>query len=123
MERTKRQGLLLALCAALAFGAVEPRAQSSDFEEPMPEATIDPVISPTVYQGGMVVVRVTVAETGAVADVNVVRPFPALTEAVVAAVRQWRFKPARLKGRVVAATTNVAVQVTLIRTVAPPAGR
>jgi len=123
MEHTKRRGLLLALSAALALGVVQPGAQSNDFEEPIPETTVEPVVSPTVYQGGMVVVRVAVAAAGTVADIEVVRPFPALTEAVVAAVRQWRFKPARLNGRPVAASTNVAVQVALIRTVAPPAGR
>jgi protein TonB len=91
--------------------------------EPLPETTVDPVVSPMVYQGGTVVLRVTVGENGSVGEIEVVQPFPALTDPVVAAVRQWRFKPATLNGRAVSASTTVAVHVALVRTIAPPAGR
>jgi TonB family protein len=116
---------LLALTAAMSLGVMSSGAQpgTNVFVEPIPETTVDPAISPVTYQGGTVVVRVAVTEDGTVDSVEVVRPFPALTDAVVAAIRQWRFKPATFDGRTVAASTNVALHVALVRSIAPPAAR
>ena len=122
MQHGRRRSLL-AVSVALVLAAGSSSAQPNAFEDPLPETTVDPVISPVAYQGGTVVLRVAVAEDGTVTAVEVVKPFPALTDAVVAAVDQWRFKPATLNGRNVAASTTVAVHVALIRTVAPPPGR
>ncbi len=108
-----------ALACALAAGLLSARVQQDEFQDPIPEQTVDPVIAPMVYQGGMVVMRVTVTVDGAVAGIDVVKPFPALTDPVVAAVRQWRFTPARRDGRPVEAITTVAVHVALMRTVIP----
>ena len=108
-----------ALACALTVGLVSARAQQGEFQEPIPEQTVDPVIAPMVYQGGMVIMRVMVTVDGSVAGIEVIKPFPALTDPVVAAVRQWRFKPARRDGRPVEATTTVALYVALMRTVVP----
>jgi TonB family protein len=97
-------------------------AEQPFFREPQPLVTVDPLIAPTVYQGGTVVLRVSVADTGAVTDVAVINSAPALTESVIEAVRQWRFSPARLDGTPVAARITVAVYVALQRNVAPPPG-
>ena len=70
-----------------------------------------------VYQGGLVVAEIEVLADGAVGNVRILRPMPALTEPVIAALRQWHFTPARLDGQPVAARTTVAVQVVLIRNV------
>ena len=107
------------LACALTLGFASARAQQTAFQEPIPEQTVDPVIAPLVYQGGMVILRVIVKEDGSVAGIEVVKPFPALTDPVVAAVRQWRFTPARRDGRAVEATTTVAVHVVLMRTIVP----
>jgi TonB family protein len=111
---------VFALSAVVALAAVSWGAQPDAFEEPIPETTVDPIVSPMVYQGGTVVLRVAVGETGSVGDIEVVQPFPALTDPVVTAVRQWRFRPATLNGRAVAASATVAVYVALVRTIAPP---
>ena len=108
-----------ALACALTVGLVSARAQQDTFQDPVPAQTVDPVIAPMVYQGGMVIMRVTVKVDGSVAGIEVVKPFPALTDPVVAAVRQWRFTPARRDGLPVEATTTVAIHVALMRTVVP----
>jgi TonB family protein len=100
---------------AAASGAVQP----TPFQEAVPVTTVEPTISPLVHQGGTVVLRAQVAPTGVVSAVDVVQPYPALTEPVVAAVRQWRFAPARLNGQAVEARTMVAVHVVIDRTVIP----
>ena len=114
-------GVLLACVLTARIASVETAAQPF-FQEPQPVSTVDPVIAPTVYQGGTVVLRVSISETGAVDDISLVTSVPALTEPVIAAVRQWRFSPARLDGRPVAARTTLAVYVALQRNVAPPPG-
>jgi protein TonB len=95
-------------------------AQQGRFEEAMPLTTVDPLISPMVYEGGTVVLRVKVARSGRVDDIEVTSGFPALTRPVVEAVRRWTFTPAKLRGRPVEATTTIVVHVALQRTVAPP---
>ena len=76
---------------------------------------VDPVISPLVVSGGTVVLRVEVDAAGGVTGVEAVRPVAALTEPAVAAVRQWRFTPARLGGKPLKSTTTVAVHVAIVR--------
>jgi TonB family protein len=102
---------------------VAASAAQAFFREPQPLVTVDPVIAPTVYQGGTVVLRVSVSDTGAVTDIAVLNTTPALTDPVVNAVRQWRFSPARLEGTPVAARTTVVVYVALQRNVAPGPGQ
>jgi TonB family protein len=115
--------MAVAVAGALAVFAAASPAQPNLFQEPVPVTTVDPVVSPNVYQGGTVVVRVSVSETGGVNNVEVVTPAPALTDSVVQAVRQWRFAPARFNDRPIAARVTVAVHVALIRNIAPPPGR
>ena len=51
---------------------------------------------------GLVVLRVLVSETGAPVEIKVEKAARAdLTDAAVAAARQWRFEPARKGGRAV----------------------
>ena len=111
--------LWIAVACVLVLGAVSRRMQESQLEEPVPAKVVDPVISAFVYQGGTVVMRVTVEANGTVSGIGVVKPFPALTDPVVTAVRLWRFKPAILNGHAVSATTTVALHVALVRTVVP----
>jgi TonB family protein len=62
---------------------------------------------------GTVLVQALVLEDGTVGDWRVVQSVPGLDEAAVAAVRQWRFKPALNKGVPVAVWVAVPVKFTL----------
>jgi TonB family protein len=65
---------------------------------------------------GLVVVRVGVAETGVVSDVQVLRSsHQAFEDPAVEAVRLARFRPARLDERSVAAIVEIPIQFTLPR--------
>jgi TonB family protein len=112
--------LLLAFLTggALSWAPQLPLSGRPDVcEGPVPISTVEPVVSPLVYSGGFVVTRVRVAPDGSVAQVEVLSPFPALTEPVEAAVRQWRFTPATRDGRAVEGCVVVAVQISLNRAV------
>ena len=111
-----RTVLWMAMACFVVGASLVSRAQSTAYLDPIPETTVDASIPPTVYQGGTVVARVMVRADGSVSGVVVIKPFPALTDPVVAALRQWRFRPARRNGRAVDATTTVAVQVVIVRT-------
>ncbi len=59
---------------------------------------------------GAVILRATIDQQGGITDVEVLRGLQmGLTEAAVAAVRQWKFKPATLNGRPVAVYFNLTV--------------
>jgi TonB family protein len=51
---------------------------------------------------GTVIIKYVVTESGQVTNVRVVRGPQALRAVCVAAVKRWRFKPAKLEGRPVA---------------------
>jgi len=74
---------------------------------------IKPVYPPVALQariGGLVVLRVLVSETGQALQVEVLRGATAgLTEAAVAAVKQWKFTPAKKGDTAVAAWTTVPI--------------
>jgi len=101
-----------------SLGGLAQRAE--EYEEPLPLHTVDPLVSPLVFQGGTVVLRVLVSVSGQVSEIEVISGFPALTQPVIEAVRQWRFTPAKLDRRPIAARTTVVVHVALQRVVAPP---
>ena len=63
-------------------------------------------------QHGTVLLRVKVAADGSVSDLSVKRTsgFPALDEAAIAAVRRWKFEPARVAGQPVAEEVEVPVR-------------
>ena len=62
---------------------------------------------------GVVLVQALVIEDGSVADCRIVNSIPLLDEAAIAAVRQWRFKPARTAGKPVAVWLAVPVRFSL----------
>ena len=69
---------------------------------------IPPVYPPTDVQG-IVVLHAIIAPDGTVRNVSVVSGHPALQNAALAAVRQWRYQPYLLNGRPVAVDTTVLV--------------
>ena len=102
---------------ALDAGQPPPPAGRNvrDCTDPIPTRVVEPVVSPLVYAGGTVVARALVSTAGAVRAIEVVRPVAALVDPVTAAVRQWRFSPARCEGEATEAWTTVAVHVMLLR--------
>lgn len=62
---------------------------------------------------GVVMLQVLVLEDGSVGDCRIVHSVPALDDAAVASVRQWRFKPALSAGRPVAVWVAVPVRFAL----------
>ena len=120
LKWTATAGIVLA--CGLAVARASTRAEQPFFSEPRPVSIVDPLIAPTVYQGGTVVLRVGVNDSGVVSDIEVLSAVPAITDPVVAAVRQWRFAPARLNDQPIAARTTIAVFVALQRNVAPGPG-
>lgn len=72
---------------------------------PVPIATVAPNYPRQAKMNGVegtVVVKYTVTETGAVTDIRIVRGPAELRDAVLEAMRTWRFRPAILDGRPVA---------------------
>ncbi|MDE2691990.1 MAG: TonB family protein [Acidobacteriota bacterium] len=63
---------------------------------------------------GVVILQATIDKNGDVTDTKVLKPLPmGLAEAAVAAVQQWKFKPATLNGKPVAVYYNLTVNFQL----------
>ena len=78
------------------------------------EATFADGFGGAIAVEGEVLLELVVGPDGGVSDVRVLRPLGAgLDEQAVAAVRQWRFAPARRLGTAVAVIVEVAVEFRL----------
>jgi protein TonB len=80
---------------------------TEDVTPPVPIATVAPSYPSTAKANGIegtVVVKYVVTETGAVTNIQIVRGPAELREAVLSAMRSWRFRPAVFDGRPVAVT-------------------
>ena len=76
-----------------------PRDVASGSEEtPFPLTTTVPPFPPLAQSSGVVLLEVKVDRDGAVGDASVIRSAPPFDEPARAAVRQWRFRPARVGG-------------------------
>jgi len=62
---------------------------------------------------GMVLLKVTVDEQGNVADIELVRGHPLLTQAAIDAVRQWKYSPTILNNEPVPVIATVTVNFVL----------
>ncbi|HVF59649.1 MAG TPA: energy transducer TonB [Thermoanaerobaculia bacterium] len=75
-----------------------------------------PASARMIRSEGTVVIEVVVETDGSTGDVRVLRGISkALDEAAVAAIRQWRFRPARVEGTPVRAYHTVTVRFELRR--------
>jgi TonB family protein len=134
-EASARQAALAATAAAIAAFTPTPvptavvvaQAPPTATQPPPPTATplparevppgilkiVKPVYPPFALQariGGLVLLRVLVSETGQPLQVEVLRGATAgLTEAAVAAVKQWKFTPAKKGDTTVQAWTTVPI--------------
>jgi TonB family protein len=68
-----------------------------------------PPLARSARVGGTVQIEATVGPDGKVADARVVRSMPLLDQAALDAVRQWEYRPTRLKGVPVPVIINVGV--------------
>ncbi len=62
---------------------------------------------------GIVLLQVTVDETGSVADIKIIRGHPLLNEGALKAVRQWVYSPTLLNGEPVPVIATVTVNFIL----------
>ena len=88
-----------------------------DVEE-LPEATlrVSPVYPEDARSAGVdgtVMVQALVLRDGTVGETRIVKSIPPLDAAASAAVRQWRFKPARTKGEPVAVWVGIPIKFSL----------
>jgi TonB family protein len=84
---------------------------AKDFEPPKVLERVEPQYPPEARAarvGGMVVLETRIHEDGTVGEVRVVRPLGyGLDEAAIAAVKQWKFQPAREHGQPVSVAFTI----------------
>lgn len=68
-----------------------------------------PPVAKSARVGGVVQIAATVGPDGKVRDAEVTKSVPLLDHAALAAVRQWEYRPTRVKGVAVPVVVNVAV--------------
>lgn len=121
-----RMILALALVAALAATAAvagpdkgQPTKDQPTEPKLIPASMAKPVYPDAERKGGVegtVILAVDISAAGAVAGAKVDTPVdghPAFSDAAIAAVKQWRFEPARLDGRPVGITVKIPVKFAL----------
>jgi protein TonB len=75
---------------------------SASTNVPFPSSTAEPPYPVQARSGGVVVIEALVDSTGQVADARVIGSAPPFDSAALDAARQWRFRPAREGGKVIA---------------------
>ena len=68
-----------------------------------------PALARMARVSGVVILQATVDEEGNVRDIKILRGHPLLNDAVVAAVRQWKYTPTLLNGEPVPVQGTVTV--------------
>ena len=79
-----------------------------------------PAIAQSARIQGVVILEVTIAPDGAVADAKILRSIPLLDDAAVEAVRQWKFTPTLLNGVPVPVIMTVTVNFSMGDSELPP---
>jgi len=100
--------LVIVIPAQRAYSQKEPN-EPAGFQPPEVVSAGDVAYPPLSVAFGTVVLEVSLSDSGAVKSVNALRPIESLTPAAIDAVRSWKYKPARLKGKAMAAHMTVAV--------------
>ena len=99
--------MIFLLLFGITLSAKEP-GHATDFQPPQIISTVEPSYPPNVIAGGTVVLKVTVSSNGKIGDVNVLQEAKGFTQLAIEAVKKWRFEPAKLNGKPVAASIPVA---------------
>lgn len=82
-------------------------APASD-ETAFPLTTVTPPFPPSALGGGVVLLEARVDSQGAVVEVAVIRSARPFDDAAMRAARQWRFRPARVRGTPVSTLVYLA---------------
>jgi periplasmic protein TonB len=98
----------LALGCGLLLAQQREKPAAPRYEPPQVISAVDAAYPIQSVAFGTVVLEVELSATGKVDRVAAVRDIPPLTDSAEQAVRQWKFKPARLDGRAVASSLPVA---------------
>jgi TonB family protein len=80
------------------LGELPADVGAASIDTPSPMLTVMPDYPPLARDSGVVLVEVQVDAAGEVADLQVVRSAPPFDEPALEAARQWRFRPARIRG-------------------------
>jgi TonB family protein len=118
MKEVNKLVLLLGLSAFLPFAASAKSFESAYLENypkssdvPVPVAVVSPSVAPK-YAGSTVELEFTVDASGKPTGLNVISsPDSTLAVAVVEAVKQWKFTPAKLDGSPVAKKVVLPVKI------------
>lgn len=89
--------------------SLQSQDSTSRFEPVKVIPTAEPIYPPNVVSSGTVVLEVTIATTGKVDGIRVIRAMPPFTQEAVKTVQKWEFEPARLDGEPIRTTVPVVV--------------
>ena len=104
------------------FGELPKDVASASDETPFPVATVMPAYPPLARDSGIVLVEVRVDPRGNVVDAVAIRSAPPFDQPALAAARQWKFRPARVRGTAVASLAYIVFGFRQPVTVVPKRG-
>jgi periplasmic protein TonB len=119
MARTRFASLLAMAMVALlgvTMAAQQVVRVGGNVQAPHPVKHVDPVYpeeAKAAGVSGVVIIEITVATDGTVADARVLRSIPMLDQAALDAVRQWQYEPTLLNGEPVDVIMTVTVNFSL----------
>jgi len=96
--------------------ATPPVRLHSGIEAPVKiadKAPVYPASASSAHIQGIVILEATIDGTGQVVDLKVLRSIPILDAAALEAVKQWRYRPARLNGMPIPVIVTVTVRFAL----------
>jgi TonB family protein len=89
------------------LGEVPTDVGAPSLDAPFPTLTVMPPYPPLALESGVGLVEVQVDAAGAVIDAQTVRSAPPFDEAALDSARQWKFRPARIRGAAASAYVYV----------------
>ena len=101
IQRLKRAGVLLCITVCIVSLPLLLQSQENASERKV-IARVEPTYPPTLerlYIGGVVRLQVDVAANGTVESAQLIGGNPILGQAAIAAVKQWKYSPAKTKTR------------------------
>jgi hypothetical protein len=101
--------LILGAASLLTSSTIVSQQTSAKFESPDVLSTSDIPYPPNTTVTGLVTLVLSLADTGRVQNVQVVRDTPPLTSAAQSSVQTWTCKPAQMNGQPVASQLPVNV--------------
>jgi periplasmic protein TonB len=108
--------LLGNICNAYAQFLAERVRVSAGFAQGLLAKRVDPGYPKDARKQriqGTVILKINISKAGDVEDVKLISGHPALAQAAIDAVKQWKYKPYLLNGTAVAVETQVQVNFTL----------